>query len=302
MARALASRLPASHLTVIVNVGDDAEIYGVHVAADLDTVMYTLAGVEGPHGWGRRDDTWHVLDALERLGVDTTFRLGDADVATCLARTVALRGGRPLSEVTGELAAALGVKPRILPASDDAVRTRIRTPAGEWLAFQEYFVMRRHRDRVAAVEYAGAESARPTPGVLGAIAEADVVVIGPSNPPLSIWPILAIGEIRAAIAAASRVVGVSPLFRGKALKGPTASVMADLGLPLGNAGVAAAYRGLLTDVVIHRDDELDAAELTRAGLTVGVLDTRMTTVEQGTRFGAAFIEWLVARPAGAAAR
>jgi LPPG:FO 2-phospho-L-lactate transferase len=276
-----------------VNVGDDDEIYGAHVAADLDTVAYTLAGIEGPEGWGRRGDTWHVLTALEALGIDTTFRLGDADLAWCLARTAALRAGRPLSEITAELTAAIGVDVTVLPASDDRVRTRICTHDGTWLSFQEYFVARRHADRIAVLEFAGAADASPGRGVVDALREADVIVIAPSNPVLSIWPILAIESVRAAVAAARRVVAISPLFGGNAVKGPTTSVMEDVGLPGGSLGIAQAYEGLITDLVVDRADAADLPALTAGGLGSVALDTRMTTAEEGARFAAAFLEWML---------
>jgi len=189
MARALALTLDPAHLTVVVNVGDDDRIYGVHVSADLDTVVYTLAGVEGPAGWGMAGDTFTVMQHLAARGVDTRFRLGDRDLATCLQRTAALDAGAVLSAATSAICTGLGVVPTVLPVSNDPVRTKITTPGGERLDFQEYFAVRGHRDEVAALDYEGAAQARPAPGVREAIAAADLVVIAPSNPPLSIWPI-----------------------------------------------------------------------------------------------------------------
>ncbi|MEX0826314.1 MAG: 2-phospho-L-lactate transferase [Acidimicrobiia bacterium] len=283
-ARGFASVLAPEELTVIVNVGDDERIHGVHVSADLDTVVYTLAGVEGPHGWGRADDTFTVMEALERLGVDTTFRLGDVDLATCLARTQALDSGETLSSITDRTARVLGVRHRVLPATDDQLRTKVRTAQGEWCGFQEYFVLRGNRDEVAEVDFEGAEHAKPAPGVVEAIEEADLVVIAPSNPPLSIWPILAIREIHDTVLSAPRVVAVSPLFGGKALKGPADRVMASLGLPAGTAGVLTAYRALLSDLIVDQgdaDEEVDSGEV-----KIHHMDTRIAHPDAAARFAA----------------
>lgn len=272
MARGLVGVLEPGDLTVVVNVGDDQVMYGAHVSADLDTVTYTLAGIEGPQGWGIANDDFTVMEHLAALGVDTSFRLGDRDLATCLRRTALLGKGVPLSGATRELTAALGVRHTVLPASDDTVATRIRTADGVWLDFQDYFVVRGHRDEVAEVEYAGAADAVPAPGVLDAVAAAGRVVIAPSNPPLSIWPILAIPGIREALAAARRVIAVSPLVGAKALKGPADRVMASLGLPAGNQGVIQAYAGLLSHLVVHETDASDATRLD-GDVTVVVTDT-----------------------------
>lgn len=288
MARALSGAVASERLTVIVNVGDDDFIYGVHVAADLDTVTYTLAGIEGPHGWGIADDTSQVVDQLTRRGMDTTFRLGDKDLATCLFRTQHLRLGTTLSTVTTQLAASFGVKSRVVPATDDPIRTMIELTDGQIISFQEYFVRRRHRDAVAALEYAGAGSSRPAPGVVEAIAAADLVVIAPSNPPLSIWPILSVPGVRNAVAEATNVVAVSPLFGGKALKGPAEEVMAAVGLTPGTRGVLEAYDGLLSTLVVDQDDKSDES-LTTATTTVVAHDTRIAEPAAGV----AFASWLI---------
>jgi LPPG:FO 2-phospho-L-lactate transferase len=294
LSRALCSALDPSDVTVVVNVGDDDDVYGVRVCADLDTVVYTLAGIEGPDGWGRRADTWHVMGELAALGVDTTFRLGDLDLALCLARTSRLAEGVRLSGVVAAVTRALGVGATVLPATDDTLRTKVRTVEGKWLDFQDYFVHRGHADEVAEVEYRGAVDAAPAPGVLDAIADADVVVIAPSNPPLSIWPILAVPGIREVVAAAPMVVTVSPLFAGTALKGPAHTVMASLGLPPGNAGVAAAYEGLLTHLVVDEGDAADVGDLGGANLRVAAMDTHMADEASGSRFGDSFVRWLAA--------
>jgi len=288
LARGLAALAPSVHLTVIVNVGDDDRIYGAHVAADLDTVTYTLAGIEGPHGWGVAGDTFEVMAALETLGADTSFRLGDRDLALCLRRTEMLDEGLPLSTVTAKICTALGVAPTILPATDHKLRTRVNTSEAGWLAFQDYFVRRGNRDEVIGLEYAGSSDARPAPGVVEAIRTADTVFIAPSNPPLSIHPILAIEEIREAVTAAPRVVAVSPLFGGKALKGPADRVMASLGFPAGNAGVLAAYDRLISDLVVDLADRTDADTLGDA-VSIHSTDTRFAEAEAAARFA----RWLI---------
>ena len=291
-ARALAGILPPTHLTVIGNVGDDEERYGVHISADLDTITYTLAGIQGPQGWGIAGDTFAAMDQLAALGEDATFRLGDRDLANCLLRTVRLDAGEPLSATIAAAATALGVTVPLLPATDDPLRTQIITTNGERLAFQEYFVIRGNRDEVAELSFVGAKSARPAPGVIAAIEEADAVVIAPSNPPLSIWPILAVPRISEAIKGHRRVVAVSPLFAGKPVKGPADRVLASLGLPAGNAGIAAAYDGLLSDLIVDEGDAADVEPLTTPHLTVHALDTKMAEMDAGKRFAAAMLEEL----------
>ncbi|MDX1690553.1 MAG: 2-phospho-L-lactate transferase [Acidimicrobiia bacterium] len=281
LARGMAPVL-GERLSVVVNVGDDDEVYGLTVSADLDTVLYTVADLQGPHGWGVQDDSFTVMDELERFGVDTTFRLGDRDLALCLHRTTRLADGTPLSAVTAELAAAHGLDLRLLPATDDRLRTIVEIADGSRLAFQDYFVRRRHRDDVAALHFAGSEEAKPAPGVVEAIAAAELVVIAPSNPPLSIWPILAVEGIRRAVEEARRVIAVSPLFGGAALKGPADHVMAGLGLAAGTAGVLEAYDGLLTDLVV---DHGDAADVDLGGdVTIHVADTRIADPVAAERF------------------
>lgn len=286
LARGLAGVL-GPDLTVVVNVGDDEEVYGVHVSPDLDTVVYTLAGRQGPQGWGVAGDTFVVLGHLAGFGVDTTFRLGDADLALNLVRTAGLRRGDPLSAVTASITAVFGLLPAILPATDDPVRTQVQIATGEWLSFQEYFVVRGHRDEVCALRFAGAADAAPAPGVVAAIENASMVVIAPSNPPLSIWPILAVPGIAEAVASAPRVVAVSPLFRGTALKGPADRVMAGLGLPPGNAGVLAAYRGLAGELVV---DEGDRSDRDLPGARIRVADTRIADPERAERFARLLLE------------
>lgn len=287
MARGITA-LPGVHdPTIVVNVGDDEDFYGVSVSADLDTVLYTLAGIEGPHGWGVAGDTFTVMARMAALGADTTFAVGDTDLAHILLRTAALRSGEPLSAATARLTAAHGIGARVLPATDDRLRTVITTASGERLPFQEYFVLRRHRDEVAAVHYEGAAGAEPAPGVVEAIEGADLVVIAPSNPPLSIWPILAVPGIRDAVAGAT-VAAVSPLFGGKALKGPADRVMASLGLPPGTDGVLAAYEGLLDLLVVDEADGDDAG--THGAVRVVAADTRIADPADAARLAAFVLE------------
>jgi LPPG:FO 2-phospho-L-lactate transferase len=240
-----------------VNVGDDVEILGLHVSPDLDTVLYTLAGLlDEERGWGVRDETTNALRAAGRLGGETWFTLGDRDIGLHLVRSRMLRQGVPLSEAAQSLAASLGVRVGLLPASDDPVRTFVTTPIGE-LDFQTWFVARRHADEVTAVRYDGADAARPAPGVVEAISGAEVVFVAPSNPFVSIGPILAVPGIREALAG-KRVVAVSPLVGGHALRGPLAGMLASLGHEPGVRGIAALYQGIATDVVV---DPVDAGEL-----------------------------------------
>jgi LPPG:FO 2-phospho-L-lactate transferase len=276
----------STDLTVIVNVGDDDEIYGLRVSPDLDTVVYTLAGREGPGGWGLAGDTFDIMDRLGQFGLDNRFRIGDRDLATNLFRTARLRDGIALSVITAEIATDLGVTARIIPATDEAVPTRVRSGSA-WMSFQEYFVLRAGADRVDELSFAGSGAARPAPGVIEAIERAGMVVIAPSNPPLSVWPILAIPGIRDALARAPRVIAVSPLFGGKALKGPADRVMASLGLAGGNQGVVDAYEGLISDLVV---DAADAGETLETEAAVHSLDTRIADPDAATRFARALLE------------
>jgi LPPG:FO 2-phospho-L-lactate transferase len=251
---ALARVAGPEQVAAVVNVGDDVEILGLHVSPDLDTVLYTLTGLlDEERGWGVRDETTNALATAGRLGAEAWFTLGDRDLGLHLVRTRALREGAPLSEVTRRLAESLGVGVGLLPASDDPVRTFLTTPAGE-LDFQTWFVARRHADRVLGVRYGGADAAAPAPGVLEAIEGAEVVFVAPSNPFVSIFPILAVPGIRAALVG-KRVVAVSPLVAGRALRGPLAGMMDSLGHEPGVRGIAALYEGIATDLVVDPADE-----------------------------------------------
>jgi len=284
LARGFAS-IEDIELVVVVNVGDDAENHGLAVSPDIDTVVYTLAGEEGPHGWGRRDDTFRFNDELARFGVDNTFRLGDLDLALKVHRTVELRRGVPLSEVTRSSAKSFHLDARVIPATDERLRTMVLTDAG-WLTFQHYFVDRRHADDVFGVRFDGSEAARPAPGVIEAIQSADLVVIGPSNPPLSIWPILAVPGIRETVETHPSVTAVSPLIGGKTVRGPADRVMAGLGLPPGNAGVAAAYEGLIDRLFVDRSDAEPVEDIQ---IEVVVSDTLITERRSSRRLAAEII-------------
>jgi LPPG:FO 2-phospho-L-lactate transferase len=263
-------------LTVVVNTGDDAEVWGLHVSPDLDSVTYALAGrLDVARGWGRAGESFRVLEAMAALGEDTWFQLGDLDLATHLYRTRALRAGATLTAVTAALAHALGTVATILPMTDASVRTRIRTPDG-WLDFQEYFVREKARPSVLAVEYAGASEAAATPDVLAAIAGADAVVVCPSNPVTSVGPILAVPGIADALSASdARTVAVSPIVGGAAVSGPAAELMRARGLPVTSVGVATAYAPWLDAMVVDVRDRDDADALRARGVVPVVTQTIM---------------------------
>lgn len=278
--RGLARVLDARDLTVIVNTGDDAEIWGLHVSPDLDTVCYTLAGViDERKGWGLVDETFHALDQIARFGEPVWFNLGDRDLATHLHRTRLLREGGTLTEVTRAIAQALHVTATVLPMSDQAVRTRILGPDG-WLAFQEYFVREKAQVEVRAVNYAGAPSARPAPGVLDALQTADAVLVCPSNPITSIGPILAVpGVVEGLRATEAAVVAVSPIVGGDAVSGPAGRLMAGAGLPVSATGVVRAYGGWLDVLVFDERDRALAAEIQAAGAAAVPAPTMMSSRE-----------------------
>jgi LPPG:FO 2-phospho-L-lactate transferase len=244
--RGLSRIIDPRDLTVIVNTGDDAEIWGLHISPDLDTVSYTLGGViDEQKGWGLAGETFHALDQIARFGEPVWFNLGDRDLATHLHRTRLLREGRKLSEATRAIAAALGVTATVLPMSDEPVRTRILGPDG-WLTFQEYFVREKAQVEARAVEYTGAAVSTPAPGVVEAIAGADAIVVCPSNPITSVGPILAVPGLAPALGATSAtVLAVSPIVGGAAVSGPAGRLMASTGLQVSAVGVARALRDRL---------------------------------------------------------
>jgi LPPG:FO 2-phospho-L-lactate transferase len=265
-------------LMVVANTGDDFEHLGLAVSPDLDTIMYTLAALDDPQrGWGRRDETWTFMTALAALGGETWFALGDGDLATHVERTRRLAAGEALSAITADLCRRLGIATRLVPMTDDIVRTRLRTDEG-WLDFQDYFVRRRCVPRVRELTYDGAVTARAHPDVLVALRDARLraVVICPSNPFLSIEPILAVAGLREAIArCAAPVVAVSPIIGGRAVKGPTAKMMSELGFTVSAAAVARRYGDLLDGYVLDRADAANAAEL---GIPVTLAHTLMATL------------------------
>jgi LPPG:FO 2-phospho-L-lactate transferase len=252
-------------------------VWGLHVSPDLDTITYVLAGLlDVGRGWGRADESFHCLDAMAGLGAQTWFNLGDRDLALHLTRTRALRAGDSLSAVTAKVTRRLGVAARILPMSDDPVRTRLETPDG-WLDFQEYFVREKAQPPVRAVAYVGAERARPAPGVVEAIRDADVVIVCPSNPVTSVGPILAVPGIVDALAASrGDVVGVSPIVGGAPVTGPAGALMRARGLAVSPAGVVTAYAPWLRALVVDTRDGGSAATLASLGVRAVVADTIMT--------------------------
>lgn len=255
LARGLHELLPADELVVIGNVGDDVEVLGLHVSPDLDSVLYALAGLsDDERGWGRAEETWRTLESAKHWGGEGWFQLGDLDIGLHLVRSQALRRGRPLSAVTRRLVNAAGLATRILPATDSPLRTRVVTPAGTF-PLQEWFVARRHADEVDGVVYDGAETAVPAPDVLETLRDADVLVFAPSNPYVSLGPILAVPGIRDAIAARKvRCVAVSPLIGGRAVKGPLDRMLTRMAGGTTPAHVARCYEGLIDALVIDRAD------------------------------------------------
>jgi LPPG:FO 2-phospho-L-lactate transferase len=284
--RGLVQVVPPEDVTVVVNTGDDDWFHGLLVCPDLDSVTYTLAGAENPDtGWGLAGETFATMDALERFGAPTWFRLGDRDLATHLYRTQRLReGGATLSQVAAELAAAWGVRARLVPMSDDRVATRIdaRMGAGTGeegvteLRMQEWFVQHRSEPPVVAVRFDGAASAVPAPGVLDALDDAETILVCPSNPVISIGPILAVPGIRdALIRRRDRVVGVSPIIAGAPVKGPADRLMGPLGIEVSCVGVARAYADFCGTLVIDAGDADRAAEVEAQGVRAVVADTLM---------------------------
>ena len=280
--RGLVRVVPPADVTVVVNTADDDVFHGLWVCPDLDTVTYTLAGAEHPdQGWGLAGETFGVMDALDRYGQDTWFRLGDRDLATHLYRTERLAAGATLTEVAAEIARAWGVVPQLLPMSDDRVATRVTVARDgglrEVLAMQEWFVRERAASPVLAVDFDGAESSRPAPGVLEALETAETVLVCPSNPVISIGPILAVPGIREVLTRRrDRVVGVSPIIAGAPVKGPADRLMGPLGIEVSCVGVARAYADFCGTLVIDSGDAQRAREVEAAGVRAVVADTLMT--------------------------
>jgi LPPG:FO 2-phospho-L-lactate transferase len=283
LALGLSRVLPAQTLTVVANTGDDFEHLGLSISPDIDTLMYTLAGLDNPEaGWGRKDETWTFMSALTQLGGETWFKLGDADLAVHVERTRRLRAGESLSRITGDLCRKLGVPARIVPMSDDPVRTRIRTDDG-WLDFQDYFVRYQSQPVVREVMFAGIAESRPQQELMAALADPGLraVIVCPSNPLISIDPILTVPGVRQALAICSApVVAVSPIIAGRAVKGPTAKMLGELGIVPSAESVARRYADIV-DVFVADPD--DAAAMSGAGLDMMIHATSTLMKTLGDR-------------------
>jgi len=286
LALGLTQVLSARQLAVVVNTGDDFEHFGLTICPDLDTMTYTLAGRHNPKtGWGRARETWSAMQTLGELGAETWFNLGDRDLGLHLVRTQAMRRGVTLTEITRAITRKLGIRHRVLPMSDTPVRTRVRTAQGE-LAFQDYFVRLRCRPRVLGFRFAGARGARVSSELLAALDAVSAIVICPSNPYVSVAPILAVSEIRARLRARRvPIVAVSPIVGGSAIKGPAAKMMRELGADVSALGVARHYGRLVDGWVIDRADEDQAPDIAALGRAVRITDTIMRNRAASARLG-----------------
>jgi LPPG:FO 2-phospho-L-lactate transferase len=291
--------LPPDAITAIVNVGDDMELHGLAISPDLDTVTYTLAGMDNREtGWGVAGESWAVMDELGRLGGDDWFRLGDRDLATHLFRTGRLRGGEALSTVTAELARRRGIAVHLMPVTDDALRTRVVLaeattlgPAGTEVSFQDYFVRLQHNVAVCGVRFEGADTARPAPGVMEALGEADSILVCPSNPVVSIGPLLAVPGVREKLVARrEEVVAVSPIVAGTALKGPADRLMAELGTEPTVVGVARLYAPWVGTLVVDVTDAHHAGAVEAEGLRCVVTPTVMHSPERAEELARAVVD------------
>lgn len=305
-ARYLAGQLRVSEpaeVTAVINVADDIELHGLHVSPDIDTVLYTLSGVGDPErGWGLADETWNAMAELRALGGDAWFSLGDRDIGTHLLRTTLLRQGRSLSEATAWLAAARGLRCRLLPVSDDRIETRVtlaapaqaapgspggpaaRYRSGDEIGFQEYFVRLAHDVAIASIRFCGVEEARPAPGVTEALRDADTVVVAPSNPVVSIAPVLAVPGVSETLARRrERNVAVSPIVAGAALKGPADRMLRELGEDASVVGVARRYRDVVAALVIDEADAALAGAVAQAGVRPVVASTVMSSPRAADR-------------------
>ncbi len=292
LALGLAGVLPSEALTVVVNTADDFEHLGLAISPDLDTVMYTLAGIANPEtGWGRRDESWTVMEALGHLGGETWFRLGDKDLATHIERTRRLRAGEKLSTITRDLAERLGVKPAMVPMSDDPVRTVVTTDRSE-LAFQDWFVRLRCEPVVVSLHFAGAKTAKPHPALLD-MAGLRGLIVCPSNPFVSVAPIVALPGVRAALES-TRIakVAVTPIVGGQAIKGPAAKMLAELGHDVSALGVARYYKGLVDGFVLDAQDAALAPRIEALGMRVRIADTMMRNDDDKRRLAATALEFV----------
>jgi len=282
--RGMVEVVPAEDITAIVNTGDDTVMHGLHISPDLDTVMYTLAdAINTETGWGLAGETWRVMESLERLGGITWFNLGDQDLATHCYRTQRLGEGATLGQVTSELARSFGVGVRLVPVTDDPLRTRLQLVDGPEVGFQEYFVHLRHEVAVRGVRFEGAEAARPGPGVMDALSGAEAIVVCPSNPVVSIGPLLAVPGVRdRLVQLRDRIVGVSPIIAGAALKGPADRLLREMGLESSVVGVARWYAPWVATLVIDEADAglIDAVEA--EGVRCVVAPTVMSSVDRSS--------------------
>ncbi len=280
--RGMVEVVPPSDITAIVNTGDDTVLHGLHIAPDLDTVMYTLADAINPEtGWGLAGETWRVMESLARLGGITWFNLGDQDLATHCYRTQRLSEGATLGQVTSELARSWGLDVRLVPVSDDPVRTRLQLVDGPEVGFQEYFVRLRHDVPVSGVRFEGSEAARPGPGVLEALGSADVIVVCPSNPVVSIGPLLSVpGVIEQLSIRRDRIVGISPIIAGAALKGPADRLLREMGFESSVVGVARWYAPWMGTLVVDEADAALAGAVEAEGVRCRVAPTVMSSVER----------------------
>jgi len=282
---------PKKELTVIVNTGDDIELYGLHISPDLDIVIYTLAGtVDEEKGWGIHGDTFHCLETLRKYGHETWFNLGDRDLATHIYRTYLLKNGLSLSEVTVRLCQVLGLSVKILPMTNDRFATKIATDSGV-MHFQEYLVKRGAQDRVVNVVFEGAEEAQPTPGVVDSILESNVVVVCPSNPIVSIGTILSVKNVRTALRETkARVVAISPIVGGRPIKGPADKLMQGLGLEVSAYSVAKLYQDFLDTFIIDQVDKAEKEHIESLGVQVIVTNTIMKTLEDKVQLAKVVLE------------
>jgi LPPG:FO 2-phospho-L-lactate transferase len=299
LASGLQDVLPPGELSVVVNTADDFDLWGLHICPDLDTVMYTLAGISNPEtGWGIVNESFETLNMLESYGEETWFKLGDRDLATHILRTSRMRSGETLTEVTAGLSGALGAEAVVLPMSDDPVSTILETPEGR-LEFQDYFVRRGQRDEVLAIELRGIQDAWPTDRVLAAVSGADAIVLCPSNPIVSVGPILGLpGMTEALTLSSAPKVAVSPIIGGQALKGPADRMLASLGHEVSATGVARMYAGLVDGMVVDRTDEGERAGIEALGMRVLVTQSVMRGAEDRARLASETLEFsagLVAR-------
>jgi len=286
LAHGLAMSLPAGALSVVVNTGDDFKLWGLHISPDIDTVMYTLAGLANrAQGWGLEGDTTKGMEMLARYGVDQWFLLGDMDVSTHLLRTYLLNQGRTLTEITAQMSTSLGIRSAILPMCDEPVETFVQTAEG-LLDFQTYFVAHRHADSVSGVVLKGIEGAQPTLEVLAALSNAQAVVFCPSNPFVSIGPVLKVPGLRDALTTSNAPkVAVSPIVGGAALKGPAAAMLASMGYEVSPVGVAGIYQGVIDGMIIDRRDEHDAPRIEALGIAVEIADTIMRSDDDRRALG-----------------